>query len=249
MDGAPFEVSADDVSAAFHGQTPTEPRRYWIEVDGIRWPVKQVLSILTGAPPSRFRSSDARRHLCKLGFTIGNLDDTAPSDLPASNARQRRFDWSALAKLDSVTISTSFTWHRAGAITLEPSDIPLFPALPQQPGLYRIQLITDNVRMRIFYIGESKDVRGRARQHRNATVDRVRSLTSRRVHQVMVEHLTAGGEITMDIALEAQLGDGSLANLRRKSGRLLAESAAIVLAQLDPTVRLLNLDAQPGTED
>ncbi|MFQ6854419.1 hypothetical protein AAIB46_26475 [Streptomyces sp. 35M1] len=34
---------------------PDEIREYWVEVDGVRWPVKQVISLATGAKRSRFQ--------------------------------------------------------------------------------------------------------------------------------------------------------------------------------------------------
>ncbi|MCF2434336.1 hypothetical protein LV779_02895 [Streptomyces thinghirensis] len=50
---------------------PEEIREYWVEVDGVHWPVKQVISLATGAKRSRFQSQPSRRWLQNLGFLIG----------------------------------------------------------------------------------------------------------------------------------------------------------------------------------
>lgn len=47
-------------------------------------------------------------------------------------------------------------------------------------------------------------------------------------------------------AIQAQLEDGRAVNFGRRSGRLLAESAAVVLAQLDPQLHPVNIDADFG---
>ncbi|WP_166791541.1 hypothetical protein [Cryobacterium sp. Hh38] len=46
----------------------------------------------------------------------------------------------------------------------------------------------------------------------------------------MVEQLQAGGEIEMSVVLAVHFADGSIVNFGQKSGRLLVESGAVVLA-------------------
>jgi hypothetical protein len=71
--------------------------------------------------------------------------------------------------------------------------------------------------------------------------------TSRRLHRAMVEHLQTGGEIEMSVVLAAHFADGSIVNFGQKSGRLLVESGAVVLAQMDPVVRVMNVDRDLGS--
>lgn len=58
----------------------------------------------------------------------------------------------------------------------------------------------------------------------------------------MVEHLQADRPIEMSVILAAHFADRSFVVLGQKSGRLLVESGAVVLAQLDPSVRVMNTD-------
>lgn len=51
--------------------TPARIDKYWVEVNGHRWPVKQALSLSLAVEQSSFQSWTARRHLDALGFTIG----------------------------------------------------------------------------------------------------------------------------------------------------------------------------------
>src|SRR3954453_17453894 len=43
LDGEPFELTPELVRARLAGHMPEEIREYWVEIDGIRWPVKQVI--------------------------------------------------------------------------------------------------------------------------------------------------------------------------------------------------------------
>ncbi|WP_222611977.1 DUF6884 domain-containing protein [Knoellia locipacati] len=73
MDGESFELSADVVRARLTGQVPEVVREYWVEIDGRRWPVKQVISLATGVSDrQRFQSQSARRWLQNLGFVINS---------------------------------------------------------------------------------------------------------------------------------------------------------------------------------
>lgn len=97
--------------------------------------------------------------------------------------------------------------------------------------------------VRILYIGESVSLRQRASNYRNAKTDRSRQRTSRRIHQKVVAHLSAGGAIEFAIATAVVLADGRPADLRLTSARRLAENAAVLSAQMDPGVTVLNIDA------
>lgn len=81
LDGEPFELTPDLVRARIAGGVPEDIRQYWVEIDGARWPVKQVISLATGvADRQRFQSQAARRWLEKLGFTIGGGGEEPPRD-------------------------------------------------------------------------------------------------------------------------------------------------------------------------
>lgn len=52
---------------------------YWVEVEGVNWPVKQAFSYCVELDTSQFQSWDARRHFEALGFTIGSQRETSRS--------------------------------------------------------------------------------------------------------------------------------------------------------------------------
>jgi len=127
--------------------------------------------------------------------------------------------------------------------------------LPAEPGLYRFDFGVDDEGVRVIYIGESVSLRQRASNYRNAKTDRSRQRTSRRIHKEVVAHLSAGGAIEFAIATALVLAHGQAADLRLKSARRLAENAAVLSAQMQSGVAVLNVDAdltevdEAGKED
>jgi hypothetical protein len=246
LDGEVFELTAELVRARLNGQIPEDVREYWVEIDGIRWPVKQVISLATEvANRSRFQSQDSRRWLKNLGFAIGQGSSRAAgtSAQRLTLGHRESFDASMLERLESVEVTAKFTWLRAGSVFLDADGLPSFPTLPQQPGLYRFDFGTDDEGVRTIYVGESMSLRQRASNYRNAKTDRSRQRTSRRIHKEIVAHVSAGGTIGFAIATAVVLADGQVADLRLKSARRLAENAAVLSAQLEQGITVLNIDA------
>lgn len=250
LDGEPFELTPELVRARLDGHLPEGIREYWVEIDGVRWPVKQAISIVTGARRTRFQSQDSRRWLQNLGFVIGqgapggSGKPAAAGGLRSEPSHPATFDVSNLEALESVEVTARFTWLRAGAVSLDVAGLPVFPTLPRQPGLYRFDFGLDDEGVRLLYVGESTSLRRRGSNYRNAKTDRTRQRTSRRVHMEVVAHLRSGGAIEFAIATEVLLGaGGKLADLRLKSARRLAENAAVLSAQLEECVAVLNIDA------
>lgn len=245
LDGEPFELTAAVVRASLVDHLPEEIREYWVDIDGVRWPVKQVISIATGARRTRFQSQDSRRWLQNLGFEIGS-GPACSAGAPARKvppAPRATFDPTTLHALESIDVAARFTWLRAGFLTLDSDGLPVFPSLPRDPGLYRFDFGLDDEGVRVLYIGESVSLRQRASNYRNAKTDRARQRTSRRIHKEVVAHLAAGGSIEFAIAMAVVLADGEAADLRLKSARRLAENAAVLSAQMEAGVAVLNIDA------
>ena len=239
--GAP--LTADLVRSRLRGQSPSDVQTHWVDVEGVRWPVTQALSVASGEP--KIRSNQSRRILKRLGFKTGSIK--ADQEYPATAFSSETspisplFDGAMLVPVDSAHISLRYTWQRAGAVVLDGNGFPLFPSLPPDPGLYRFDFgFLDG--HQVVYIGEGKSIANRALQYRKAKFDRERPLTSRRLHRAMVDHIVSGQTIEMSIVLVAHFADGSCVNFYQKSGRLMVESTAVVLAQLDPTIRVLNVD-------
>lgn len=246
LDGEHFELTPELVRARLEGHLAEDVREYWVEIDDVRWPVKQVISIATGVTNRRrFQSQDSRRWLQNLGFRIGQ-GGSALSAVPVPRSRstpRQTFDAGQLERLESIEVTSRFTWLRAGALTLDAEGLPSFPPLPREPGLYRFDFGVDDEGVRTIYIGESVSLRQRASNYRNAKTDRSRQRTSRRIHKEVVAHLSAGGAIEFAIATAVVLAGGEAADLRLKSARRLAENAAVLTAQMQSGVTVLNIDA------
>jgi hypothetical protein len=246
MAGNAYELTSNQVRSRLVGQ-PEDIREHWVEIDGVRWPVKQVLETVTGVHRREFTSQTARRQLARLGFVVSDeRGATSPSASVGSVQTRSRVRPSTLPEVGAVTVTVAFVWRHAGPIDLGGDALPAFPPLPSVPGLYRFTLLGAGNPPTV-YIGESVNLARRGRNYRNAKTDRSRQRTSRRIHQELVRHLGHGGSVHMDIAVEARLGvDGKTTDLRRKSARRLAENAAVLLAQMDRGVNVLNIDADLG---
>ncbi|MGD8202440.1 DUF6000 family protein [Ornithinimicrobium sp. W1679] len=83
--GQQFKLSDTDVRTGVAKSRPDQIYQYWVDIDGTRWPVKQVLALATGLANSEFQSQSAQRLLAKLGFTIGKGNDVVA--VPAGTAR------------------------------------------------------------------------------------------------------------------------------------------------------------------
>lgn len=136
----------------------------------------------------------------------------------------------------AVDVSVRFTWQQLGSATLDVGGKVAFPRpLPPAPGLYRMHLVAlDADHDDRFYIGETDNLRRRlGNNYRNPGP---RQRTSLRINQSLREHLAANGRVEVALCLGADLTHGGRTeplDLTRKAGRLLAESAALVLAQRD----------------
>ncbi|GAB3168155.1 hypothetical protein GCM10027059_30390 [Myceligenerans halotolerans] len=254
LDGELFEWTPDLVRRGLAGHVPEDIRQYWVEIDGVRWPVKQVVAAATGAERTDFQSQEARRWLRKIGFEIGGgaSPSTVVSSKPrvrSAGSRRRRFDPSVCEGRELLEVQIAFRWFKVGEVSLDGAGFPQFPTLPKAPGLYRFDFGTDEDGVRIYYIGESDDLARRAGDYRNAKTDRSRQRTSRRIHKEIVEHLTAGGTVEFEIVTAVRLGNGDSANLRLKSARRLAENAAVLSAQTAPHTRALNIDTDLSADE
>lgn len=239
MDGREYQLSPALVRARLAGQTPGDIRQYWVEIDGVRWPVKQVLRLATGS--TEFQSQTAQRHLRNLGFVVGG-DTVPPAERSNRPTPREPFELDRLPVIESVNVQGSFDWHLAGPITLDQSGTPVFPPMPNLPGLYRFDFGVDRSGIRRLYVGESDDLRRRASNYRNAKKDGGNNRTSRRIHKELVTHLVAGGGIEFAITTNVRIVGDIAADLRLKSARRLAENAAVLLAQTTPGIRALNID-------
>ncbi len=69
LNGKRFSLSRFQVLDAVKNQIPRRIDKYKVEIDGVEFPPKQVLELLTGLEPMHFTTMDALRVLKKLGFS------------------------------------------------------------------------------------------------------------------------------------------------------------------------------------
>jgi hypothetical protein len=91
LNGARYTLDASAVRTALRGRTPDDVRDHWVDVDGVRWPPKQVLALATSLGRSEFTSHMALRQLQRLGFatSVWGGSGQAPRTTPATTRRPR----------------------------------------------------------------------------------------------------------------------------------------------------------------
>ena len=74
--GKVYDVSRDDVINAVKDVEPeplTGRRKYYVEINGKQYPIKQVVGLVTSLPRIAFTAMDAYRIFTKLGFEVKEL--------------------------------------------------------------------------------------------------------------------------------------------------------------------------------
>lgn len=137
-----------------------------------------------------------------------------------------------LGVVRTYSLTIDFDWMPHGTVKADAHTIR-FESAPHEPGLYRIDLDATHT-----YIGEARNLAGRFNGYRNpgGSVDTIVPRTNRRVQRKILEALAAGRTVSVWICTTATLsiaGDTIPLPLDDKTHRLLAEAAAIVLAERD----------------
>jgi len=79
--GHSYDIDRATIIEAVTGVAPemTDGRhKYDVDIDGSRYPIKQVLSLTTGMPNGFFHAGDAIRVLTKNGFSIEEINPSSP---------------------------------------------------------------------------------------------------------------------------------------------------------------------------
>ncbi len=82
--GAVFSITSADILRATRDVLPTPidgRNKYFVELHGQRFPIKQVLRLITALPLVDFTAQDAHRVLSRLGFDIFEDQIPAPADV------------------------------------------------------------------------------------------------------------------------------------------------------------------------
>ncbi|HXH59564.1 SCO5918 family protein [Iamia sp.] len=69
----PYDLTRERVEDAMSGVAPESIQAHYAIVGGRRFPPKQVIAAVTGLDRSAFISTQARRILERLGFTVGRV--------------------------------------------------------------------------------------------------------------------------------------------------------------------------------
>ena len=86
--GVALSITPADILRATRDVSPTAidgRNKYFLEVHGRRFPIKQVLRLVTGLPSISFTAQDAHRILTRLGFDISEDQVRAPRDTGTPN--------------------------------------------------------------------------------------------------------------------------------------------------------------------
>ena len=68
--GKIFDISREQIVSAVKGKQPKPIKKYYVEIEGIRYPIKQVIELVTGLHPIDFTSMYANDILSRLGFEV-----------------------------------------------------------------------------------------------------------------------------------------------------------------------------------
>lgn len=162
---------------------------------------------------------------------------------PTARTREPATPVDRLPVGEPVDVRVTFQWSTAGVVELDAGGKPMFGNLEEVPGLYRMTLTGGVAGARPqVYIGETDNLRRRlSSNYRNPGPSQQTSL---RVNALLRAHLAAGGQVDFAVATVATVrlgGDEQALDLHRKAGRLLAESASLVLAQVTADADIVNL--------
>jgi hypothetical protein len=82
LDGVRYQLSDDAVHAAVQGHRPDGVRVHWVDVDGTRWPPRQVLALAAGLDRTDVTSSRALRLMERLGFPTSRVPQPDRAAVP-----------------------------------------------------------------------------------------------------------------------------------------------------------------------
>jgi hypothetical protein len=95
INGRAYSAEPTDVERVMRGVAPGPVQQHAVVVNGVEYPVKQVLSALTGLPRPEFTSHRARNLLQRLGFSTlaGGTSVTGREPVPTRMAAPGGPEW------------------------------------------------------------------------------------------------------------------------------------------------------------
>ena len=108
LDGTRYTLTRDMVIKGMRRQKPGRIQTWAVDIEGVTFPVKQVLAQALGIPASSFISTRAQDLLSKLGFSVTNTEDDG-------NAMSEH----AVSRLDALRLAVDFLNARSEATVPE----------------------------------------------------------------------------------------------------------------------------------
>jgi len=71
--GCRYKSSRTKVENALKKEEPDPIRKYYIDINGERYPIKQPIELITGLPRVAYTAMDAYRILSRLGFEVKQM--------------------------------------------------------------------------------------------------------------------------------------------------------------------------------
>jgi hypothetical protein len=132
--------------------------------------------------------------------------------------------------MNRVEIAMSFSWVPVGTLSLDQQQKIRFPKVGAQPGLYRFEIISEEIHT--YYVGESDQISRRLQHYRTPSRSQQTNL---RLNALLVEHLRRGDRVSLssvtDGVTASCAGREHQVDLSVKSERVLLECAAILNAK------------------
>ncbi|MBO3739486.1 DUF7662 domain-containing protein [Actinoplanes flavus] len=222
------EFSFDEIAALVGGlPRSAELRQWWANADHSQaqaWCVAGYRVQQVYLDRRRVRFSAVPTHTPPGG--VRNVEPSPPRTVPGLSE-------------PPVDIRAKLQWVDSGVVLLDAADKPAFPRLAASPGLYRLTFTGPVPQM---YIGESDNLHRRLSGNYRSPGPSQR--TSTRINALLREHLARGGTVLLATATAAVVvinDQERPLDLSTKSGRLLAESVALVHAQITKHAQIVNL--------
>lgn len=76
--GKIYALTKRRVVEAVDGVSPEPIRIHWVDIDGVRFPVKQAFAVATKLDRLDFATNQARTILRQLGFAVGRVGPEVP---------------------------------------------------------------------------------------------------------------------------------------------------------------------------
>ncbi|RLI85855.1 MAG: hypothetical protein DRO98_06285 [Archaeoglobales archaeon] len=74
IQGRDYDLSKEEVEERMRGVEPEPIRKYYVEINGRKYPIKQVVAKCLGLDPIQFTSAYAYRILSRLGFKVKKIE-------------------------------------------------------------------------------------------------------------------------------------------------------------------------------